>query len=117
VTDWTDEAPEPAGPVYDSVEAFVVDHLAPLIQRKLEGPVTWCPAWREHPEADDRLTALWEAWETLHVQGGTGRSTWWLAHADPQRVVLMDADRGPFVYCGPVKGHHGERYSSLPTTG
>ncbi len=111
VEEYDDSTPDA---MYDSVESFVTDHLALLIQRHLEGAVTWCPQWQEHPEAVDRLTALWEAWEALHVQGGTARSTWWLDHADPHLAVLMDADRGPFVYCSPTRGHAAGRYQPLP---
>jgi len=111
--DWTDETP-PDGPVYETVESFVSNHLAVLIQRRLEGTVTWCPQWTLHPEAVDRLTAIWEAWEELHNQGGAARSNRWLRHVDPHLGVLMDADRGPFVYCDPDKGHAAGRYQPLP---
>lgn len=101
------------GVAYDSVESFVRDHVAVLVQRKLQGSVTWCPQWYLHPEAVDRLTALWRAWEELHDAPNAGLSRWWLNHADPHLAVLMDRLAGPFVYCSPDKGHSG-RCGPLP---
>jgi hypothetical protein len=115
VEEWEDDTPPAPSTEYATVESFVTDHLAVLIQRKLEGTITWCPQWQEHPEAVDRLTALWTAWEAMR-HSPIGHSSWWLDHADPHLTVLMDANHGPFVHCSPEKGHRGERYSPLPSS-
>jgi hypothetical protein len=97
-------APAPA-PVtrYPDVHAFVRDHLARVWSRMVRDPdntFRWCPRWAEHPAAHDRLTALWQAWEALQAEGGTGPSRWWVEHADPTLVALTDP-RGQFAQCGP----------------
>jgi hypothetical protein len=109
---WADDA-APAR-TYDGVDAFVTDWLAPTYRRSFDtGGRAWCAQWREHPEAVSRLTGLWLAWEHLAgADGGTGLSTWWLAHCDPTMTVLM-ADDGPFKRC--ARGHT-DRLAPLPVS-
>lgn len=95
----------PAAPAtrHADVHAFVRDHLAGMWSRLVRDPDStfrWCPRWAEHPAALDRLTALWQAWEALQAEGGTGPSRWWVEHADPTLVALTDP-RGQFAQCGP----------------
>lgn len=96
--------------VYPTVEAWVTEWLSPTIRRPSSGRC-WCPQWSAHPEAVWRLSALWQAWETLMVDDDTGPSTWWLHHADPHLRVLLDS-RGPFAACG---SGHTETLKGLPT--
>jgi hypothetical protein len=101
-------APEPR---YPNLAEFVDQFLAPMIRRRIGGSRTWCPEWWRHPEAVDRLHALWHAWETLRLQGGTAMSDWWIHHFDPHYMVLADLERGPFQACG---HGHKELLKPLP---
>lgn len=99
-------AAAPTPPCYGSVEAFVEGFLSLATEVRTGGPIAWCPKWWAHPEAALRLSALWRAWESLRLEPGTGMSTWWTLHFDPHMRVLVDAERGPFAYCG--RGEHQE---------
>jgi hypothetical protein len=98
--DATSAAPAAVAPCFGSVEDFVEGFLSVATELRTGGPVTWCPKWWAHPEAVLRITALWHAWETLRLEPGTGTSTWWTLHYDPHMRLLVDAERGPFAYCG-----------------
>lgn len=109
---WDDKAtPEAAEPttVYADAEEFVTEFLAPTYRRALGPDRLWCASWREHPEAVERLTALWQAFEHLRTKP-LGASTWWLHHCDPTMRALL-AEDGPFRYCG---GGHRDQLDALP---
>ncbi|THJ65637.1 DUF4913 domain-containing protein [Arthrobacter echini] len=57
----------------------------------------WCFQWWNHPEAVDRLRALYEQW--LGAQAEGGMSSWWIDHFDRHATILF-AKRGPFGECG-----------------
>jgi Domain of unknown function (DUF4913) len=107
---WITEAGHDDSKVYPTVEAWVTDYLAPIIQRPTTGRF-WCPSWWTHPEAVWRLTALWQAWEALTTDGQTGPSSWWLHHLDPHLRFLFDRS-GPFAGC---RGGHTD-LDPLPVT-
>ncbi|MEU6824019.1 DUF4913 domain-containing protein [Streptomyces atriruber] len=91
--------------IFPSVEAFVTDYIAHIVQRRTDDRShVWCPSWWTHGEAVARLTALWRAFEYLSGDPALGMSTWWLHHADPHLAVLLDP-RGPFHACGSELGH------------
>lgn len=92
-----DKQPPPL--VYTTLNDFVTDYLAPLLQRKLGGGQIWCPYWWRHPEALSRLSAVWRAWEHLQHEPALGMSQWWLYHCDPHMRALMNPDTGPFAGC------------------
>lgn len=101
--------PQPASPAYPEVDAWLRDWFAPRYRRSFDtGGRVWCPAWREHPEAVSRLTALWAAWQDLHDRPA-GLATWWLTHADPTLDALTD-ERGPFARC---RAGHTDRLPPL----
>jgi Domain of unknown function (DUF4913) len=101
----------PPEPLYPGVEEWVTKHLLPTYLRQ-SGPRTWCPQWWQHPEAVERLEALWRAWETLRLDATTGMSVWWRDHADHHLPILLSAD-GPFARCGGRS--HQELPDPLPT--
>ncbi|WP_019146620.1 DUF4913 domain-containing protein [Aeromicrobium massiliense] len=107
-----DETPavgDNAGLHYADVFEFVGDFLAVVYARKIGGNsgFRWCARWHHHPEAVARLTALWEAFETLRTEPGTAMSTWWNDHADPTMATLTAGD-GPFRECTP------QQHETLP---
>lgn len=104
--------PEERQPRYPNLVTFVTDHLSPLVRRRASGGRAWCGQWWRHPEAVERLTALWHAWETLRHEGGTAMSDWWVHHFDPHFAVLSDAERGPFQAC--ARGGHSDQLKALP---
>ena len=74
----------PAGssPLYPDTATWVAEWLCPRMEREITRTVEWCPRWWDHPEAVERLDALWEAWEFGRIGGGPWKSAWWLTHAD-----------------------------------
>jgi len=90
-----DEAPEP---VYGSVQDWVNQHFLPMYRRPLGGEFRWCPQWWHHAEAITRLTALWQSWEAMRLQPGTGTANWLRDHLDHQLPVLLGRS-GPFAQC------------------
>lgn len=104
-------APSPPLPCYANLHDFFGEYLAPMIRRRDGGGRRWCSEWWRHPEAVARLTALWHAWETLRLEGGTAMSDWWIHHFDPHFFVLADAERGPFQACG---DGHKDKLKALP---
>lgn len=99
--------------LYADVFAFVDDFLIHVYARELRSNQSfrWCAKWHHHPESVARLEALWIAFESLRQHPTTGRSTWWLQHADPTMLALTEPD-GPFRQCDPNK-HNLPR--SLPS--
>ena len=91
--------PPGKSPVYPDVALWVDRWLCPHMEREITRTVEWCPMWWDHPEARERLEALWEAWELGRIGGGAWKSTWWVAHADRHLVRLCHPDTGPFGHC------------------
>ncbi len=107
-----DQAQAGKRPLYATLDAWVGEHLSPLIRRRFGGSLTWCAQWWRHAEAVSRLTALWHEWERARAQGGL--SDWWLHHADPHLRVLMSRDDGPFMACKPPEGDQPGEHRPLP---
>ena len=101
---------------------WVEEVFAPMVERRVDlgRGVTWCARWFEHPEVVVRLDALRLAWYDLNVPStpdgdpGAGLSAWWVNHADPTLVTLMDADTGPMSGCRPDR-HSQSPVPVLPT--
>lgn len=99
----TDGVTTDGGPqtLYPSVAEWVADFLAVAYAREVRvngAHRHWCSQWWRHPEALDRLEALWRAWEALRRDPTTGPATWWKDYADPLMTVLLSRD-GPFGQC------------------
>jgi hypothetical protein len=90
-------------PVFADVLDWVECHFLPVYRRPLGGEYRWCSQWWQHPEAITRLTALWQSWEAMRVQPGTGTASWLRDHLDHQLPLLMGR-AGPFAQCSP--GEH-----------
>ena len=100
-------------PAYPDSATWVARWLCPNLEREIKRTFEWCPQWWDHPEAVQRIEALWRAWEVLRLDGGTGMSTWWVDHADPQLALLFNPDIGPFGHCHTT---HGRDITPLRTT-
>jgi Domain of unknown function (DUF4913) len=107
----TEKDQPPPEPRYSGLEAWVTGHLLPTYLRQ-SGPRTWCPQWWRHPEALERLEALWRAWEALRLDATTGMSIWWRDHADHHLPILLSPD-GPFARC--AARTHQKPPDPLPT--
>lgn len=94
---WPEVDQQAASPRYPTLDAWVAEWLLPTYRRRLGGHRTWCAQWRDHPEAVDRLTALWATWQKAHDDSAK-LAAWWLNVLDPMMTVLLDAD-GPFSGC------------------
>jgi hypothetical protein len=106
--------PPPAlEPAYPNSALWVSGWLCPNLEREIKRTFEWCPQWWDHPEAVQRIEALWRAWEVLRLDGGIGMSTWWVAHADPQLALLCNPDIGPFGHCHTT---HGRDIAALAST-
>ncbi len=89
---------EPPDPLYASVPDWVTAHFLPVYRRPIGGEFRWCPQWWRHAEAITRLTALWQSWEAMRLQPGTGTANWLRDHLDHQLPVLLGRS-GPFAQC------------------
>ena len=87
-------------PVYASVQDWVSGHFLPVYRRPLGGEFRWCAQWWRHAEAIIRLTALWQSWEAMRLQPGTGTANWLRDHLDHQLPVLAGR-AGSFAQCSP----------------
>lgn len=101
---------EPPPLVYQTVDEFMTEFLAPTIRRRLNGQtLTWCPRWWAHPEVLISVNALWRSWEHLRLDPATGMSTWLLHHCWPHLREIMNAEDGPLSRCNIVDGHHAQK--------
>ena len=100
-------------PAFTNCADWVTQWLCPNLEREIKRTFEWCPQWWDHPEAVQRIEALWRAWEFFRYADATGMSTWWTDHADPHLAVLCNPDIGPFGHCHTT---HGRDISPLRTT-
>jgi uncharacterized protein DUF4913 len=91
---------QPPDPLYASAEDWVNGHFLQMYRRPIGGEFRWCPQWWRHAEAITRLTALWQSWEAMRLQPGTGMVTWLRDCLDHQLPVLLGRS-GPFAQCSP----------------
>ena len=89
---------EPPQPVFAGVQDWVSQHFLPMYRRPLGGEFRWCQQWWQHAEAITRLTALWQSWEAMRLQPGTGTANWLRDHLDHQLPILLGRS-GPFAQC------------------
>lgn len=91
-----------------------VEQLAVLCARQVTdiNETVWCPRWWEHPEAEFRLEALWQAGTALREGGPLWASVWMRDHVDPHMRRLTDPT-GPYRYCS-VRHGHKEMLGPLP---
>jgi hypothetical protein len=92
-----EDTPEP---LYASVQDWVTAHFLPMYRRPIGGEYRWCAQWWRHAEAITRLTALWQSWEAMRLQPGTGTANWLRDHLDHQLPILLGRS-GPFAQCSP----------------
>lgn len=104
------ESPQP---VFANVAAWVEGYFIPMYRRPLGGEYRWCAQWWAHAEAISRLTALWQAWEALRWQAGTGIATWYASYLDPGLPALL-GPRGPFYQCTEAEHIDGHQATVQP---
>jgi hypothetical protein len=112
IAQWTKDnsGPDPKQ-VFDDVESWVEGWFVNAYARSSAGWGHWCPEWWRHPEATERLTALWHSWEAAQKNTATGMAHWYVMYADPIFGQLTDS-RGTFASCSDV---HGRVLPSLQT--
>lgn len=96
------DAPEPITAA--EVAAFV-EELLPVIESWSDTDQAWCASWWDHPEAVQRLTALYEAY--MVAIANQEHSSWWVNHWDRHAPALL-GQRGIFQHCR-QNGHNPER--------
>ncbi|QHC65093.1 DUF4913 domain-containing protein (plasmid) [Rathayibacter festucae] len=96
-------APESEEPTthFGSADEFVRKQLIGTYRRRVMAQgsgagLRWKAAWWESKEAQQRIEALWRAWEAARADPKAGMSAWWINHCDPHMSVLLSAD-GPFA--------------------
>ena len=99
--------PPPAPDQYSSYVDFYDQELRWLYQRNLDAGYGWCPQWRMHSEAVQRVTAMHMAWEVAWRDGGSARALWWVNVADPMMRELFNLE-GTFKGCSVRQGHRPE---------
>lgn len=98
--------------LYRSLDEWMSEWLAPIIHRQFGGATRWCPEWRSHEEALQRLTALWWAWESARRGGTDAMSRWWTTVFDPHWHAITNPE-GTFGACQ-ANQHNPERSRPLP---
>ena len=86
---------------FGSADEFVRKQLISTYRRRVVaqgsgGGSRWKAAWWESKEAQQRIEALWRAWEAARADPKAGMSAWWINHCDPHMNVLLSSD-GPFA--------------------
>lgn len=96
-----------AGPEtrFASLPEFVSEFLVQIWRKELLAGC-WCDQWWEHPEAVLRLEAVWDAFEALRLEPGTGVSVWTRDHLDYHMRVLTTRETSPFYRCDLTKQRH-----------
>ncbi len=90
--------------VYDSLVGWLDGFFFPVVRRCAGATKQpWCAQWWRHPEAVQRLNALWRSWEAMRGGPEPDWSTWWVSHFDEHMGQLTNVERGPFSQCG--NGH------------
>jgi hypothetical protein len=91
---------------FATLDEFVNKWLRKCYARQVRdvNDTVWCPEWWKHPEAKERLLALWRAYEEYRTRAATGISEWYTQHADQHMAKLFDP-KGPFKYCSVRNGH------------
>lgn len=110
--DWTQgpgeqEAPEAEAPslAFASLPEFVHDFFVVVAVRHTK-PALWCSKWWDHEEAVLRLEALWDAFEALRLEPGTGMAVWIRDYLDPTVAALTSDVLSPFRECDDRRGKH-----------
>jgi len=101
-------------PQFTTVEEFVTEWVMPLCVRNTASD-RWCRQWWAHPEAAQRLEALWEAYETARAaKDGGAFAAWWRTEAD-HHLPLLYSDQGPFRKCAARSDTHTPQTPQLVT--
>jgi len=115
-TDWTQEITDGTGVdggvsaaaaellAFSSLPAFVEGFFLEVCLRHEVS--AWCPKWWDHEEAVLRLEALWDAFEALRREPGTGTAMWIRDYLDPTVAVLTSPETTPFRGCDARRGAH-----------
>lgn len=114
--DWTvgpaDESPEaeadrdqPPELAFYSLPEFVEDFFLQVAARHTLSE-NWCPMWWDHEEAVLRLEALWDAFEALRLEPGTGTAVWIRDFLDPTVSALTNPETTPFRRCNVRRNEH-----------
>jgi hypothetical protein len=101
---------KPLLPWFGNVDEWVGQWLRLTFRPMVDGvSAAWRARWWESPEAADRLTALWLAWEEARADTGSGLSWWWRDHFDHHMPLLLSPS-------GPLAGgrDHSAPGSLLP---
>jgi hypothetical protein len=100
----TDAGEDPPRRRFDTPEQWV-DRVYTVLAAGQRLP--WCPRWWEHAEVYERITYLWQSWETAMVASvadDAAMAVWLRDQFDHHRAVLQGRD-GPFADCH--TGHRG----------
>jgi hypothetical protein len=86
---------------------WVIEHCSIVEYVWSEKRAAWCPEWWKHPEAVERLFALWTARTQAYANDEdlAAVSSWWAYHWDHHAPILFDTRTGPFRNCDKALGH------------
>jgi hypothetical protein len=86
---------------------WVIEHCSIVEYVWSEKRPAWCPEWWKHPEAVERLFALWTARTQAYANDDdlAAVSSWWVYHWDHHAPILFDSRTGPFRNCDKALGH------------
>jgi len=92
-------------PDLDTLHEWVRARLAPMVRKTTTtgegGGIRWCRQWWEHPDAVERFTAVYLAFQQLSTEESmVWPSVYLRDHVDPHLAVLT-SPHGPFHACTP----------------
>ena len=73
----------------------------------------WCPKWWAHPEAVNRIEALWRSWEKMRVDPFMGMALWFRDQFDHHWPRLVNTG-GPFTFCTPTVHRDLPMWQAIP---
>lgn len=92
---------------FSSLPEFVREFFVVVAVRHTKpGTGRWCSQWWDHEEAVFRLEALWDAFESLRLEPGTGVAVWIRDYLDPAVAALTHEETSPFRECDDKRGVH-----------
>lgn len=84
----------------DGLSEFVDGVLLPHLSAGHPKQTTWCPQWREHPDAVHRLAAMSDQWSLMLSAADAPLHEFMRDVLDYHLPLLVDPEKGAFRRCG-----------------
>lgn len=95
--------------VYPNLGRFVSEQIAQVVTREVDNrEICWCSEWWKHPEALQRLEALWHSWENTRASKSSSMLDWWRDF--DYHFAQLTSSAGVFKMCR--DGKHSSRMNA-----